>query len=144
MKPAPDLILNQAFAKITMEMGQALPAGYEQASARTLGVLLLMVAQEFNRAAEIRAKENAAMRSLFEAAAASAGDDLARRLRAAAREQDGDLNVAALDRANAALKGLLIELHAQAEERGDRALEARILDLLGAAAAARQVFLPAM
>jgi hypothetical protein len=142
MKPSPDLVLNQAFAKIAMEMGPALPAGYGQGSATTTGVLLLLVAQEFNRAADIRAKENAAMRTLL--AEAAVGGDLGVRLKAAAGEREADLNVATLDRANAALKTLLIELHAHAERSGDVGLETRIVRLLAEAAAARQVFLPAM
>lgn len=144
MKPAPDLVLNQAFAKIAMEMGPALPAGYGQGSATTTGVLLLLVAQEFNRAADIRAKENAAMRALFAEAADGAGDDLGGRLKAAAAAREGDLNVATLDKANAELKALLIELHVHAERSGEAGLEARIVRLLAEAAAARQVFLPAM
>lgn len=142
MKPSPDLVLNQAFAKIAMEMGPALPAGYGQGSATTTGVLLLLVAQEFNRAADIRAKENAAMRALF--AEAAVGGDLGARLKSAAGEREADLNIATLDKANAALKTLLIELHAHVERTGDGALEARIVRLLADAAAARQVFLPAM
>ncbi len=142
MKPSPDLVLNQCFAKIAMEMGPALPAGYGQGSATTTGVLLLMVAQEFNRAADIRVKENAAMRALF--ASAGVGGGLGQRLLAAASEGDADVNVATLDRANALLKQLLIELHADAEKNGARDLEVRILALLGEAAAARQVLLPAM
>jgi hypothetical protein len=144
MKPTPELVLNLSFAKVAMEMGPALPAGYGQGSATLTGVLLLMVAQEFDRAADIRVKENRAMRSLFAHAAESADGDLAKRLRAAADGRDGDLSVAVLDRVSGELKTLLIELHAQAERAGDVALERRILRLLGEAAGARQVFLPAM
>jgi hypothetical protein len=144
MKPTPDLVLNHAFAKIAMEMGPALPPGYGQGSATLVGVLLLMVGQEFNRAADIRAKENAAMRALFGEAAATAGVALSSRLKKAAGETEPDLNVATLDRSNAALKALLTELHAQAEENGNTALQARILAFLRDAATARQVFLPAM
>ncbi len=144
MKPSPDLVLNHAFAKVAMEMGPALPPGYGQGSATLVGVLLLMVSQEFNRAADIRAKENAAMRALFAEAAGAAGLALSSRLKKAASETDADLNVATLDRSNAALKALLIELHAHAEEAGSRALETRILAFLREAATARQVFLPAM
>ena len=144
MKPTPELVLNQAFAKITMEMGPALPGGYGQGSATITGVLLLMVAQEFDRAADIRAKENRAMRALFAHAAESADGALAARLRAAAEGRDGDLSVAVLDRVNGELKKTLIELHTHAEETGALALERRILRFLGEAAAARQVFLPAM
>lgn len=144
MKPTPDLVLNHAFAKIAMEMGPALPQGYGQGSATLTGVLLLMVAQEFNRAADIRAKENAAMRALFAEVGASIGGDLGKRLQAAAGAGDPDVNVATLDRANSELKTLLIELHRVAEEKGERGLELRILKLLSQAAAARQIFLPAM
>lgn len=144
MKPSPDLVLNHTFAKIAMEMGPALPAGYGQGSATTTGVLLLMVAQEFNRAADIRVKENAAMRALFADAGATVGGELGQRLLAAAGTQDADVNVATLDHANAELKALLIALHIEAEENGARDIEARIVAFLRDAAAARQVFLPAM
>lgn len=144
MKPTPELVLNLSFAKVAMEMGPALPAGYGQGSATLTGVLLLMVAQEFDRAAEIRVKENRAMRSLFAHAADGVDGAFAERLRAAAGGRDGDLSVAVLDRANGELKTLLIELHAHVERAGDVALERRILRFLGEAAGARQVFLPAM
>ncbi|MBP6014077.1 MAG: hypothetical protein KBA31_17755 [Alphaproteobacteria bacterium] len=144
MKPTPELVLNDAFAKIAMEMGPALPPGYGQGSATTLAVLLLMTAQEFDRAADIRARENRVMRALFGDAAKSVGGELGVKLRAVVGMRDEDLTVAGLDRANGELKRLLIELQAHAESVGDRALELRILRFLSEAAAARQVHLPAM
>jgi hypothetical protein len=105
-----------------------------------------MVAQEFNRAADIRAKENTAMRGLFADAlkANVASGALGERLALVQGEGDGDLNVATLDRKNAELKALLIELHTHVERANARAFETRILEFLKSAAAARQVFLPAM
>jgi hypothetical protein len=144
MKPTPELVLNQAFAKIAMEMGPALPPGYGQGSATTTAVLLLMVAQEFGRAADIRAKENRVMRALFSDAAKRIGGELGGKLSAVAGMRDEDLTVEGLDRANAELKRLLIALQTHAEQDGDRALELRILRFLSEAAAARQVHLPAM
>ncbi len=144
MKPSPELILNQAFAKIAMEMGPALPPGYGQGSATTTAVLLLMVAQEFNRAAAIRKAENDAMRLLFRETAGKVGGSLGERLKAAGDAEDIDITVAALDRSNAVLKTLLIELQTAAEDRNDTALEARIIRMMQAWAAARLVFLPAM
>jgi hypothetical protein len=144
MKPSPELILNQAFAKIAMEMGPALPPGYGQGSATTTAVLLLMVAQEFNRAASIRKAENDAMRLLFRDVAGTAGGPLGERLKAASDGEDNDITVAALDKSNASLKTLLIELQTVAEDRNDKALEARIIRMMQAWAAARLVFLPAM
>jgi len=144
MKPSPELILNQAFAKIAMEMGPALPPGYGQGSATTTAVLLLMVAQEFNRAASIRKAENDAMRLLFRETAVKTGGALGERLKAAGEGDDSDITVAALDKSNASLKTLLIELQIVAEDKNDTAVEARIIRMIQAWAAARLVFLPAM
>ena len=144
MKPTPELVLNQAFAKIAMEMGPALPAGYGQGSATTMAVLLLMTAQEFDRAADIRARENRVMRALFSDAAKGVVGTLGQKLNAVIGVRDEDLTVATLDRVNGELKRLLIELQTHAETAGDRGLELRILRFLSEAATARQVFLPAM
>ncbi len=144
MKPSPELVLNQAFAKIAMEMGPALPPGYGQGSATTTAVLLLMVAQEFNRAADVRAKENRVMRALFADAAKGIGGPLSAKLDAVVGVRDEDLTVSGLDRVNGELKQLLIDLQTHAEQAGDRVLELRILRFLSEAAAARQVHLPAM
>jgi hypothetical protein len=144
MKPTPELVLNQAFAKIAMEMGPALPPGYGQGSATTTAVLLLMVGQEFDRAADLRAKENRVMRALLGDAAKSVEGELGTKLSGVVGVRDEDLTVSGLDRVNGELKRLLIELHTHAEQRGDRVLELRILRFLSEAAAARQVHLPAM
>ena len=144
MKPTPELVLNQAFAKIAMEMGPALPPGYGQGSATTTAVLLLMVAQEFDRAADLRAKENRVMRALFTDAVKGIDGELGAKLKAVVGVRDEDLTVSGLDRVNGELKRLLIELQTHAEQKGDRALGLRILRFLSEAAAARQVHLPAM
>jgi len=144
MKPSPELVLNHAFAKIAMEMGPALPPGYGQGSATTTGVLLLMVAQEFNRAAAIRKAENDDMRQLFADVAPQVPQQLSTALRAAASGEDCDLTVSALDASNTALKRLLIDLHVAAEVAGDRALDHRIVRMMQGWAARRQVVLPAM
>ena len=144
MRPTPELVLNQAFAKIAMEMGPALPPGYGQGSATTTAVLLLMVAQEFDRAADLRSKENRVMRALLGDAAKSVGGELGAKLSAVVGVRDEDLTVSSLDRVNGELKRLLIELQTHAEQKGDRVLELRILRFLSEAATARQVHLPAM
>jgi hypothetical protein len=144
MKPSPELVLNHAFAKIAMEMGPALPPGYGQGSATTTGVLLLMVAQEFNRAAAIRKAENDDMRQLFADVAAQMPQPLSTALRTAASGEDRDLTVSVLDASNTALKRLLIDLHVAAEVGGDRVLDHRIVRMMQGWAARRQVVLPAM
>ena len=144
MKPTPELVLNQSFAKVAMEMGPALPAGYGQGSATLTGVLLLMVGQEFNRASAVRLQENQAMRGLFGECAPTYSGTLGAALKEAAAQGDSDITVAALDASNAALKKILIALHTAAEAAGDVALERRILGLLKEWADARMVYLPAM
>ena len=144
MKPTPELVLNQSFAKVAMEMGPALPAGYGQGSATLTGVLLLMVGQEFNRAAAVRLNENRAMRALFGECAATYSGALGAALKEAAALGDPDITVAALDMSNVALKKTLIALQTAAEAAGDVALERRILGLLKEWADARMVYLPAM
>jgi hypothetical protein len=143
MKPSPELILNHAFAKLAMEVGPALPAGYGQGTVTLMAVLLLMTGQEFDRAADIRAKENAAMRALFAEAENTATGSLREDLRAGAASIDGNLLIATLDQGNAALKKTLIALQTHAEEAGLRPLQTRILLLLQEFATARQIFLPA-
>lgn len=144
MKPTPEQVLNQSFVKLAMELGPALPPSYEQGSLTLIGLLLLMTAQEFNRAADVRVKENRAMRSIFVEAGRRANKEFADRLAAAAKGGDDDLTIAALDQRNADLKRLLIELHVDAEHAGDKSLELKILRFLQEAAAARQIQLPAM
>ena len=144
MKPTPELVLNQSFAKVAMEMGPALPAGYGQGSATLTGVLLLMVGQEFNRAAAVRLSENQAMRALFGECSAKYSGKLGVAMKEAAAQGDSDITVAALDVSNAALKTTLIALQTAAEAAGDVALERRILGLLKEWADARMVYLPAM
>lgn len=144
MKPSPELVLNHAFAKIAMEMGPALPPGYGQGSATTTAVLLLMVAQEFNRGAAVRKAENDSLRGLFADVAGRLPEPLATAVRSASGGQDTDLSVSALDATNAALKTLLIDVHAAAEAQGDHALDHRIIRLMQGWAVQRQVVLPAM
>jgi hypothetical protein len=144
MKPSPDLVLNQAFAKLAMEIGPALPAGYSQGSVTTTAVLLLMTAQEFNRAADVRAKENAAMRALFAEQASGIGGALGQQMRAAADGKDTDLTVATLDASNASLKTTLIALQTHAEDVKSALLQKRIATMLQSFATGRQIFLPAL
>jgi hypothetical protein len=144
MKPSPDLVLNQAFAKLAMEIGPALPAGYSQGSVTTTAVLLLMTGQEFNRAADVRSKENAAMRALFAEQASSIGGPLGQQMSAAAEGKDADLTVATLDASNAALKTVLIALQTHAEDAKLTPLQKRIATMLQSFATGRQIFLPAL
>jgi hypothetical protein len=110
--------------------GAQLPPGYEQSSVGVLALMLAEVKQEFERAAARRVEENVALRGLFAEAARVVTDAALRaRLEEAARGRDESLRVSDLEASNAALRALLIELHAHVEET-DSAGARRIEDAI--------------
>ena len=113
MKPTPPA---SSTSPPTQLMGAIAPALAARLSARPAasltGLLLTFAAQEYERGADIRAKENADMRALF----AELGPHVTRRRAARETRPRGDpqrrsLTISALDAANADLRGLLIALH---------------------------------
>jgi hypothetical protein len=113
-------------------------------SASKIGIVNMinaLVAQEQARAVEVRVAENDAIRALLSRAA---GRDwapaLSLKLTALADGADEDLDIAALDRRNAALRRGLIELHAAIE--GKVARERRVIALLRVMAEGRALKLP--
>jgi hypothetical protein len=102
--------------------------GMAYAASRTgmVSSLAMLAAAEADRAARDAIAENAAIRALF---AAAGPYDEGGALAAAAREQDADLSVSALDDANARLRRLLIALHERVEDAGDAAMNRKIVAL---------------
>ena len=116
MKPDLDRFLAVAAAHLMTRTAPALPAGYEQSSAAALGAMLIALGEEVERAAGRRADENRVLRDLFASAAPALADqDLAARLREVSAGSDPGLAISELEPANAALRTLLIELHAHVE-----------------------------
>jgi hypothetical protein len=146
MNPEADQILSMSAGQIMAGVLPLLPDSYSQGSTALLSFLMLFSAQEYERGAEIRSVDNAAMRVAFGALASIVGDaDLKRKLEDAALSTDSSLLISKLNQSNAHLRGLLIELHAYLEAQdGDaaRAGEKRIWGILKAAAAARLVTPP--
>ncbi len=117
MKPDVDRFLAVAATHVMMRMAPVLGSSYEQANATILGALLLAVQEEFERAAARRVEENRALRRLFADAVPVVQDSALRnRLQEAASGEDTGLLVSDLERSNARLRALLIELHAHVEE----------------------------
>ncbi len=89
---------------------------YFQKDVGIMSYILMAAAEEYNRAAEIRVRENKDMRGVFRAAAEHVKDaDLKQRLEEAAKGEDTSLLVEDLNISNDALRGLLIEVHELAE-----------------------------
>ncbi|HTK80222.1 MAG TPA: hypothetical protein VL286_07250 [Rhizomicrobium sp.] len=146
MKPDVDQILNQSAGQLLGTIAPLLPTGYAQGTTSLLAFMMLMSAQEYERAADIRAIENAEIRALFAELGSLADSGLRARLSEAAATKDNSLRISTLNAANDELRRLLIVLQAHLEERpgaGARDAERRIWQVLKATAQRRLVRLPA-
>lgn len=138
MKPEVDQILGLSASQLMGTLAPLLPTGYAQGSAQILGIMMMLAAQEYDRAADIRATENDAMRVLFRESAALVGDaGLADALREAAATRDESLRISVLDGENAKLRRLLIRLQIHAEEHAMGTIERKVWDVLKASARRR-------
>ena len=146
MKPEVDQILGLSAGQLLAGIAPLLPAGYEQGTASLIAFMMMLSAQEYDRAADIRAVENTELRALFgELAPLIADAQLKSALVEAAPSKDVSLSVSALNMANHELRRLLIALQALVEQMpGARArgAERRIWDVLRASATRRLVRLP--
>lgn len=143
MKPGVDQILNTSAMQLMGTVVPQLPAGYAQSSAQLLGFMMMLSAQEYDRAADIRAAENADIRALFAEIAGAVKDHaLKTRLEAASETEDASLKISALDTANHELRRLLIEAQAHIETLGARDAEKKIWKVLRAAADRRVLKMP--
>ena len=146
MKPEVDQILMITAGQIATELMPHLAAQYTQGVAQLSALMAILSAQEYDRAAEIRAAENREMRALFAELAPLVTDaGLNTKLNEQAGGQDASLRVSALNRANYALRDLLIALHEHVEGldgEAARKAETRIWTLLKVFAERRQLHLP--
>ena len=127
MKPDMTRFLEIASTHLMTKTAPALGPGYEQSSLLALGAMLAAARHEFERAAAWRVEENGALRRLFaEAAPAVRATELRKKLEEAADGEESSLIVSDLERSNAALRGLLIDLHAHIEELDSP--EARLIE----------------
>jgi hypothetical protein len=130
LKPDVHVFLETMAAKLMFEMAPQMQPPFLQGTISVVGLMLSMLREEWDRAAQRRVEENEALRALFRRAAPHiGGEDLRRRLLAAAASREASLRISDLDAANDALRRLLIELQAHVEERPGaeaRRLEAEI------------------
>jgi hypothetical protein len=116
VKPDADRLLEIVVEHLLLRIGPALPTAYARSGNLALVALMMALREEFERAAARRFDENRALRNLFAGAAPVVADaELRARLEQAAAGADESLAVSRLEAVNAALRGLLIELHAHVE-----------------------------
>ena len=118
MKPEVDFVLRSIAEKLLTEIAPAVGDSYVRSNVEVIAGLVAAAAEEYDRAAHVRAEENQAMRRIFRDVAPSVLDvGLRARLEAASAERDTSLRVSDLNAANDRLRALLIELHALVETR---------------------------
>jgi hypothetical protein len=140
MSPEVDQILMLSASQLMGTLAPSLPDGYAQGQAALLSFMMIMSAQEFERAADIRVNENADMRALFRELARGVADQgLRAKLEAAATTRDESLAISALNRNNAELRQMLIALQTYTEDKENRPAQARIWGVLRRSAASRLV-----
>ncbi len=116
MKPEVDRFLEVGAAYLVAQLAPTLASPYDQSNVTTMGALLVSVREEFDRAAARRVEENHALRRLFAEAAPDVHDAALRaRLEDAAAGTDTSVRVSTLERANAELRAVLIDLHVHVE-----------------------------
>lgn len=141
MNPEADQILGVSAMRLMGDFAPALDTQYRQAMAQVVALLLMMSAQEYDRAADIRVAENEDMRGLFGELVPSIADaGLRGELETALAMRDNSLRISALNASNEILRRLLIRLHVHVEETG--ADTRRIWDVLKAMASRRTLTLP--
>ncbi len=117
MKPDIDRFIDVAAMYLITQLAPSLGSKYDQSNVATLGALLTVMREEFDRASARRVDENRTLRRLFADAAPVAQDAALRaKLEQAATSDDTSLLVSDLERSNSALRALLVELHAHVEQ----------------------------
>jgi hypothetical protein len=108
-----------------------LPTAYDRSNAVGVGMLLGQLRNQLEGAAGFLVEENAALRELFAGIGPKLSEaGLRERLETAAGLPDPGLRVGPLREQNEALRGLLVELQAHAEEVGHIGIEQQIWDEL--------------
>jgi hypothetical protein len=120
MKPDAQAVLAQtAQALMTVHAPQA-AAPYYAAQLGMTAINIGMMVEEWERAAQRRVEENAAIRGLFgRAAGLGLEPGLAARLAGLATGAEPDLRISTLEAANTTLRAALIDLQAAVETRAD-------------------------
>lgn len=139
MKPEVHDVLGVFAGSLLTNVTPEIESQYVRDDLALMAFLLMISAEDYDRAAEVRVQDNQAMRTLFaDAAQHVAADNLKQRLNEAANGEDPSLRITDLNAANDALKRLLIEVHEHVETAASNgapwahALDRKIWDILHA------------
>jgi hypothetical protein len=146
MTPDVGTVLNGIARSLMFDIAPELQTAYAGQTVQLSAGLLMMINEEFDRAAARLVEENGKLLGLFADAASVVGDpDLRDALRSETERGGGaSLQVAALRERNRAMRGVLVRLHEHVETLDGeqaRAIEQRIWEELSASTRRRQVSL---
>ncbi len=154
MSPEVGDILRAVFLQMLTEVAPRMGEDYDAKQASVLGALMVFCADEYERAAEIRVRENGAMRVIFKRALRHIGaggegvaGDLREELERAVEMVEGSLAISELNRVNYFYRRVLVCLQdfCEGEDAGwARDLDREIWLCLRLMAEGRVVRLPGM
>ncbi len=122
MKPDVDRTLQLLSETLMFDLAPKLRDGYAQSTAQVVAMLLTAATEEWDRAAQRRFDENAAIRALFrEALDLVAEPALRSDLETGLKTSDASIRITELERENSELRRVLVRLHAHVEELGGEA-----------------------
>ena len=122
MAPEVGDILRASFLQMLTQIAPQMKNDYDARSVSLLGTILMLCAEEYERAADIRVKENDAMRALFlkaqllKAQRLMGDARLAEEIARAAKRKEQSLEISELNQVNHDLKRALIRLQSFCEE----------------------------
>lgn len=120
--------------------GMVAPTPYSLGTAAMITGMLMISAQHYDRAAEIRVTDNQEMRALFAELAPRVKDiGFKAQVEEAAQTKDASIRISALNAVNAELRKVLIALQTHLEETGDKPGQMRVWDVLKASAERRML-----
>lgn len=146
MKPEVHDVLGVFAGSLLTSVTPEIESQYVRDDLALMAFLLMVSAEDYDRAAEVRVQDNRSMRTLFAAAAEHVADaDLKQRLEEAANGNEASLRITDLNASNDALKRLLIEVHEHIETAASNgatwahALDRKIWDILDASTQRRAI-----
>lgn len=143
MNPEVNEVMGILAGKLSADVAPEIADEYIQKDVQLMSILLMAMAEEYDRAAEIRLRENEDFRVIFKEAAEHIQDEaLRRRLSEAGAQEEASLRVSDLNASNKRLRALLVELHPIVEDSGEdwaRGLNQKVWKAIRASAERRAI-----
>jgi hypothetical protein len=130
MIPRPRQAMQDLALKLMMSVAPQTRSTYAASNTGMIAMLLQCLAQDFDRAAQVRSDDIAEISTLFRDLPAGVDASLATRIATFLHTQPQSLRIADLDAHHADATRLLIELHAWTEQHDDASLDSAIWDYL--------------